>query len=156
MRIFRGTGPLPYTDPLRAGRHPFQTYMLALCVVSGLPLLFGRATSEAIEKNLPVWVAFVWGLMLFGGASTALVGSYWRGPYEDALTLERVGLDLTGGASIVYGSVILIRADFGGLLAAAIIFGFGLSCVRRARDISRIFTRANEDQSERVEREDEA
>jgi hypothetical protein len=194
--------PLPYVDPLRAGRHPFQVYMLGLCVVSGLPYLFGQASAEAVENQLPYWLAFGWGMMLVLGASTALIGSFWKRSIADALTMERVGLSLTGGSAVVYGLCVLggrsgvapfyatviylgywllmvsitrfgwtesttrraenvlavvgLLSIFGGgvgllytpansvLVGSAIILGFGVSCLRRSRDIGRIFQRAND------------
>lgn len=205
--------PLPYVDPLRAGRHPFQIYMLGLCVVSGLPYLAGYATAEAVEKQLPVWLALSWGILLLVGASLALLGSYWPRSIADALTMERVGLALTGGAALVYTlcvlgarsglapfsvvlmyvGYVLLRIPVDGrgwspskerivgdlltvlglmlifgcavvlvlsparlvLVGASIIFGFGVSCMRRAGDIAQIFHRANDPNPPAVRRETE-
>lgn len=117
--------PLPYIDPLHAGRHPFQIYMLALCVVSGAPYLFGYATAEAVEKQLPVFLALAWGLMLFFGAAIALVGSYWKGSIANALTMERVGLSSTGGAAVVYGLCIVgTRSLFAPLFMVGLHIGY--------------------------------
>lgn len=125
LRALRNRGadderPLPYVDPLRAGRHPFQIYMLTLCVVAGAPYLFGYATAEAVEKQLPVWMAAAWGIMLFFGAVVALIGSFWRGSFANALTMERVGLSLTGGAALVYGLCIIGTQS---ILAALLVIG---------------------------------
>ena len=87
---------LPYTDPLRAGRHPFQTYLLALCVVSGAPMAAGQVTANSLEEQLPEPLVIAWGVMLVFGAVVALFGSYARVSYATALTLERVGLWSTG------------------------------------------------------------
>lgn len=189
---------LPYVDPLRAGRHPFQTYLLTLGFVSGLPYLFGEATAQAIEDHLPAPLALAWGLSLVFGTALALVGAHWRGAYDIALTLERAGLYVTGFAGVGYGLVVLGSRDhFAPLLGAgillgllairvpvwvadprrrkaaedtlsvlgvvslvvcsallllsparevlvggAIIVGFGISCLKRARDIAVIFDRA--------------
>ncbi len=84
---------LPYSDPLRAGRHPFQTYLLALCVVSGAPMAAGQVTANSLEEQLPEPLVIAWGVMLVFGAVVAL-------------------------------------------------FGFGVACTRRARDIGHIFQRA--------------
>lgn len=103
----RDTRPLPYVDPIRAGRHPFQVYLLGLCVVSGFPYLFGQATAEAVDRQLPVFLAAAWGLVLLIGAATALVGTFWRGSIANALTMERIGLYATGWAALVYGLCIV-------------------------------------------------
>jgi hypothetical protein len=192
------TRPIPYVDPLRAGRHPFQIYMLSLCVAAGIPYFFGQASAEAVQNQLPEYLALGWGISLTVGASIGLLGSFWRGGYDMALTLERIGLYLTGIAAIIYALCILgARSVFapelalgialgawlmvvplpdswnprvsdtltaaglavalaGGialpftdalpaLAGSLIIAGFGLSCLQRTRDISRIFNRAGAD-----------
>lgn len=141
--ITRRAGNLPYTDPLKAGRHPFQTYLLLLCVVSGLPLLFGEPAADSIEAALPPWLVYYWAASLSGGALLALAGSFLvRNNYANALTAERAGLYFAGAAGVVYGAAIFIGRGQGALVAAAITLGFGLSCLRRASDIALIFKRA--------------
>lgn len=132
-----------YTDPLRAGRHPAQTFLLALCVISSAPLLVGRETAGSIEQTLPPWLAFAWGLALFCGSLTALIGSQWRGDEDKGLTLERIGLDITGLAGVAYSFAIVAATNGQGTVAAAIVLGFSVFfCLRRARDIARLFHRA--------------
>lgn len=144
-----------YTDPLHAGRHPFQTFMLTLCAVSGAPLLFGEPPSESIEALLPGWIAVAWGLSLTVGAVLGLVGSFWpRRNYATALTVERIGLDITGPAALLYAVVILVYGGWGSTVAAAITVGFGVSCLVRAGDIGTIIRRAIPGPSPAVERED--
>ena len=151
---------IPYADPLRAGRHPFQTYMLVLCVISGLPLLLGHVTAGSISASLPGWLATTWGAFLLVGSTTALAGSYWRGDYATALTIERIGLIIAGAAGLAYAAVVFLNASnlpfIDRLTGGAIILGFGASCVRRARDIGNIFHRASEVSSTVVAREGES
>lgn len=117
--------PLPYVDPLRAGRHPFQIYMLALCVLASLPFLFGYATAEAVEKQLPLWLAFAWGMTMLFGASVALLGSFWSGSIANALTMERFGLAFTGGAALVYGlCVVGARSAVAPLFVVGVYVGY--------------------------------
>lgn len=145
---------LPYTDPLRAGRHPFQTYLLSLCVISGAPMAVGKVTANSIEDKLPQPLVIAWGIMLVSGAAVALIGAYLRGSYATALTLERIGLWSVGGAALAYGVCILAAGNIGSLVVAGIILGFGAACVRRARDIGSIFHRALSDHPAIVEKED--
>lgn len=147
-----------YTDPLLSGRHPFQTYLLTLCVVSGIPLMFGEPTAESIEAVLPEMLARGWGYALTLGAMTGLVGSYWpRRKYATALTIERIGLIITGPAGLFYAFAIVVVVGAPGIIAGAIIFAFGAACIRRARDLGIIMKRAlaNGD-SLVVRREDES
>lgn len=132
-----------YADPLHAGRHPFQTFLLALCVVSGIPLVAGLDTSSSVAVLLPSWMAEMWGWSLVLGAAIALTGSYWpRRSYATALTLERVGLVIVGPAAIVYAGVLLLYGWPGSLVAGLITFAFGASCIARARDIGKVIHRA--------------
>lgn len=144
----KGLGPsrtrqgISYADPLHAGRHPFQVYLLALCVVSGTPLVLGLVEPRTIEAALPGWLATAWGIFLLTGAAVALVGSYWQGDYANALTLERIGLVLVGSAAVIYGVVIFTVLDWAGFVSACITAGFGVSCLSRARDIGHIIQTA--------------
>lgn len=151
---------VPYADPLHAGRHPFQTFMLVLCVFSGVPLLFGEPPAASVEALLPPWMAVSWGVSLCLGALVALVGSYWpRGRYATALTMERAGLCIVGPAALVYGTLIGMYSGSAGFAAASITIGFGLSCLKRAHDIGKVITRAiakkTDDPMDRPLREDE-
>lgn len=145
---------LPYTDPLKAGRHPFQTYLLVLCLVSGAPLATGRTTPGSIADTLPELLVIAWGAMLVLGSATALIGTFWRRNYATALTLERAGLWSTGGAALAYGLCIFASNPFVGLVASFIILAFGAACIKRARDIGYIFKRALDDHPAVVETEE--
>lgn len=136
---------MSYIDPLHTGRHPFQIYILSLCILSGALLLLNRQEPSAIQQLLPQWMRVVWAVMLTFGAALALFGSYWPGGKAGAansLTVERIGLSIVGAAAIVYGFAIIVVASLPGMVAAAITLGFGLSCLRRARDIGRIIRTA--------------
>lgn len=142
----RGRPPptkLHYADPLRAGRHPFQTYLLALCVVTGIPQLLGQDTSQSVEEVTPAVVSYGWALALVVGSAAALAGSYWPWrSYATALTLERAGLAVTGYAALIYAAAIVGTTGISRGVAAGIILAFGASCLRRSRDIGHVFRRA--------------
>lgn len=155
LAYFRSRATVRYTDPLHAGRHPFQTFMLTLCVVSGIPLLFGEPPSTSVEALLPGWVAATWGLSLTIGAILGLVGAYWpKKNYATALTIERIGLDITGPAALLYAVIVFIYGGWGSSVAACIILGFGASCLVRAGDLGVIIRRAIPGHSPAVQRED--
>ena len=128
-----------YMDPLHLGRHPFQTFIMALALVSVATTILAGVEPSSIEATLPGWVVFGWFLMLGVGCSLSLAGAYWRGGYTLALTLERIGLDFTGIAGVIYGLCVVGFAGLGGLVAAAIVLAFGAACLVRARDIALIF-----------------
>jgi hypothetical protein len=129
---------IPYGDPVKAGRHPYQTFILALCVASGLPLLVGHPASGSLESLLPLWLSITWGASLFVGALLGLSGPYWRGTAVTALTIERCGLMLVGGAACIYGAIIVGAVGFAGSFAAAITVGFGGASLLRAHQLGRL------------------
>lgn len=132
-----------YADPLYAGRHPFQTYLLALCVVSAVPQILGRRTATSIEALLPHWIATVWLYLLAVGALVALVGSRMpKSRYASALVIEQLGLYMVATPALIYAAAIVLYAGWGGIPAASIVFAFGLSSLIRGRDIGRVLHRA--------------
>ena len=128
-----------YMDPLHLGRHPFQTFIMALALVSVTTNILAGVEPSSIEATLPGWVVAGWFAMLGIGCTLALLGAYWHGGYTLALTLERIGLDFTGIAGVIYGICVVGFAGLGGLVAAAIVLAFGAACLVRARDIALIF-----------------
>jgi hypothetical protein len=136
------TRRITYADPLRAGRHPFQVYMLILSIAAGLPTALGVTSPTSISSVLPIWLQLMWGWCLVLGSATGLVGSYWRGSIVNALTIERVGLALVGTAALIFGFVIVVWFRWTGVASGLIIIGYGLSCVRRARDIGLVIRTA--------------
>lgn len=115
---------------LFGSRHPFQIYMLMLCLVSGFPLILGKVQAESIEAQLPGWGATAWGLALVGGALVALIGIFMPNRVN-GLLIEGIGLVSVGAAAVIYAIAIIATVGFGGIVAAGITLGFGLSCIVR-------------------------
>lgn len=136
MKLWRGSTKHT-TDDLAASRHPFETYLLALAFVSGLPLIFGQRNSGSIEATLPPLLVDAWGAMLVLGSALALLGLYWRGHEFTALVLERSGLVGVGGAAAVYATSVVLGVGLDGLFSACIIGAFAGACFAQARRISR-------------------
>lgn len=143
-----------YADPFRVGRHPFQRYLLALAVVGSAPLAIGEPTSGSVDESLPTPIVIGWGVMLMLGATTALVGVYWplREPitprsFVMALFLERLGLSLVWPTALVYAAIVVLMTGWEGVLAGAIIAGFGWASRRRMRDTARVFRRAIDEEA---------
>jgi hypothetical protein len=124
-------------DTLSASRHPFQTYLLALAVVSGIPLLFGRVNSGTIQESMSPLLVLAWGVMLVFGSLLALVGTYWRGHVLTGYVLERAGLTGVGGAAFVYAITALLDVGVRATFSSCITAGFGIACFAQARRISR-------------------
>lgn len=118
------------TEILFGSRHPFQIYMLLLCLFTGLPLLFGRYEPRSIEAQLPGWGVTLWGATLFFGALVALVGIFLPNRVN-GLLVEGIGLIATGVAAIIYAVAIIFTIGSAGVVASGIVVGFGISCVVR-------------------------
>lgn len=139
-------GPPTYAHPLRAGRHPFQVYMMFLCLVTSLPaIIVGEVGSGAIQEALPAPLVFGWYVMLIVGSASALLGAFWTGHrVEDGLTIERIGLGFVGVTAIIFSVLVLANTGLLGTISAAIIGGFGAACLRRTRDLGGIIRNATE------------
>lgn len=145
-----------YADPFRAGRHPFERYLLFLAVVGSLPIIIGKPTSGSIESTLPLFVVIAWGVLLLLGCAIALIGVYWPlkepvtpASFVTSLFLERLGLALAYPTALVYSAIIVIVAGIDGVLVAALVAGFGWACRRRMKDCARTFQRAIDASKER-------
>ena len=93
----------PYNLLIPNSRHPFQTFIMILCLVSGIPLMTGQAPAPAsMEAALPSSILYVWGACLTIGAGLTLIGSF-RNSRIKWLLIEQVGLALVGAAAILYG-----------------------------------------------------
>ena len=60
-------------DPLGYPRHGLVVYLLALCVLSGVTLLFGRPAAGSLEAALDPQIVVGWAFLLTLGATFALV-----------------------------------------------------------------------------------
>lgn len=123
-------------EPLSPSRHPFQIFIMVLCALVGIPVLFGDATPGSISETLPHGFRQAWALLLSIGATVTLIGGAWRNRVT-GLLIEQVGLVSAGGATLVYGAALLTTAGKTGYVAAAQIGAFGGACLWRWWQIQR-------------------
>lgn len=139
---------MPYrTDPRLSGRHPFEIYMLALAAVTGIPSLFGAPEPGSIEAALPSWAVFAWSLVLSLGSVLALLGISLK-RRDTGLILEQLGLAFVGAASIIYAVSLWAVAGLAALFAGGIVFGFGVSCLVRWKDLQETIDAVHEAEKE--------
>lgn len=126
------TSALPQGAVLSPSRHPFQLFILLLCLVNGLPVLLGESRPPgSLESALPVPFVYGWALFLTVGSAVALVGTAWRNRFVGVL-IEQVGLVGVGLAAVLYGGVLeVVASQQGGGVSASIVLGFGLACLWR-------------------------
>lgn len=117
------------TPAARYPADPRVVFILALCVISGVPLAIGHATPGSIDAKLNhVWV-IIWGVMLVFGSLATLIGILKLD--ADGILLEQIGSVAVGGASIMYGAVILATITWQGTVPSLVFVAFGLACFWR-------------------------
>jgi hypothetical protein len=139
------------TPAARYPADPRAIFVLSLCVISGLPLVFADATPGSIAAQLDrVWVV-IWGVMLTVGALTTLIGTVKTD--VNGIILEQIGSVAVGGATIVYAGAILVQIRWSGSVPAAIVLGWGLSCFWRWGQLQALLHKAEQVATEAKERQ---
>ena len=108
---------------------PRAVFVLALAVVSGLPLILGVAEPGTMQALLPKWAVILWGVALVVGSGMTLAGMSRQ--TIDGIITEQVGSVATGFATLIYGTGLILVGGWEATVPAAFIFGFGLSCFWR-------------------------
>ena len=71
-RIFYAMRRSVTSPAVRYPPDPRALFLLLMCVISGIPLVFANATPQSIVAQLdPPWIV-AWGVMLVGGVGTTL------------------------------------------------------------------------------------
>lgn len=130
---------MPLRTQQLSGRHPFEIFMLALSLVSGVPVLLGVSPKPGSMNSLvdPFYV-HAWSVALVLGSTMALVGVAWRRPKDPAkmtitgLSLEQVGLVMVAAATLFYAAVLAMLGAPGSGVATGIVLAYGASCAVRA------------------------
>lgn len=120
-------------------RHTSHVFLLALCVFSSLPTLFGQAKAPgSIEATLPFPLVVAWAMLLTAGAIVSLTGVYWRHRLT-GLLIEQMGMLFVSVATLYYTGILVSITKIDGLQNSAIVFGFGVACAIRYRQIQKYF-----------------
>ena len=119
-----------FTSPaVRYPPDPRAVFLLAMCVLSGVPLVFANATPQSIVAQLdPPWVV-AWGIMLTGGAAVTLWGTLRQ--TVNGVIAEQVGSVALGFACLIFAGAIYGYVRWAGALVMLLIFGLGLACLVR-------------------------
>lgn len=117
------------TPAVRYPPDPRALFVLVLCVVVGVPLVFADATPASIAAQMDDWLVVAWGIMLSGGSLVTLVGTARQSPW--GVIAEQVGSVALGVACLLYGGAILLTVQLTGLLPAGIVFAFGTASIWR-------------------------
>lgn len=126
-------------DPLTGippSRHPFQVWILAACLISGISTAVFDAGPATLRELLPVWAFWLWGAVLMMGGFFGLLGAFW----EDRITgllMERLALIAISGGSMVYAVTVVSLAGKVGYTTAAYTMSVGIAGFWRVRHINR-------------------
>lgn len=122
---------------IRGQTDPRAIFILALCVVSGTPLMLGAVEPGSMDALITPLIVRLWGISLVLGALVTLAGMSWRRSIMGVL-LEQMGSVAVGGCSLFYAVAIMLEAGWSGLVAAGIVTGWGLSCLFRWYQLERL------------------
>lgn len=135
---------------LRSGRSPFELYLLAACVLSGLSGLVAPASSAgAVSRLLPHWIVIIWSSGLVIGGSVSITGVLLRG--VRSLLVERIGLIALAGFAVTYSAAAIAVAGLAATFASLFVAAFGAACVGRFWQIGRDLKRAEADAVRRTD-----
>lgn len=124
--------------PVRAGRNPFQLWIVLACTVTGLVALLpiGPARRSAVDQFLPEF-ATLWyaGLLVSGTVCIVAVMLPARTlpRLSRLLGLERVGLALLAGLLVGYGAALLVAAPK--MPVGFLLVALAVACVGRLRQV---------------------
>lgn len=126
---------------VHSGRNPFQLWMLAACVLSGVAgLVTPGASRSAINALLPGWETEAWYICLAVFGLIALYGSI-----RNSLLVERVGVATLSMVAVLYAVAVVAAAGPRGLFVGLLVAAFACACATRFLQINRdlrVLTRA--------------
>lgn len=111
------------TPAVRYPPDPRALFVLLLCVIVGIPLIFAGATPTSIAAQLDPWLVVTWGIMLSGGSLLTLLGALRQTP--GGVITEQVGSVALGFACLLYAGAIWVQIGKTGLVPMVIVFAFG-------------------------------
>jgi hypothetical protein len=108
---------------------PRALFLLAMCVISGVPLVFADAAPRSVVANLDDPWVIAWGVMLVGGAGLTLWGALRQ--TVNGVIAEQVGSVGLGFACLIFSLAVFGYNGWAGSVAALLILGFGLASLWR-------------------------
>lgn len=117
------------TPAVRYPPDPRALFLLLMCVISGVPLMFANATPRSIVAQLDdPWVVG-WGIALVGGSLLTLVGALRQ--TVNGVLAEQVGSVALGFACLIFAAGIAGYTGWSGSVVALLVFGFGIASLWR-------------------------
>lgn len=117
------------TPAVRYPPDPRALFVLVMCVVVGLPLVFANASPNTIASQLDPVLQVAWGIMLSGGSLLTLAGAMRQ--TATGVIVEQIGSIALGVACLLYAGAIWVSVQWVGSVPIAIVSGFGLASLWR-------------------------
>lgn len=120
---------------------PFEIYLAAAALFSGLTVLTGLTAPSALARQVSPWMLRAWGAGLIAGAILTLLarwllaGARTEHGLESAARIEVLGMTIFAGAASMYAMSILAVGVIG-IPAGGFIAAFAGACATRARIIT--------------------
>ena len=135
------------TPAVRYPPDPRALFVLMLCVVSGVPLIFANATPGSIASQLPAPAIVAWGIMLAGGSLLSLLGTMRQ--TVNGVIVEQVGSVALGFACVIYAGAIWAKVQWLGSVPMFFLLAFGLASFWRWGQLQ-AYLRAVEIQAQQI------
>lgn len=114
------------------GHNPYEVYLLVLCVVTGLTgLVTGGKSNPNIAHALSSVELYIWYIGLMAGGVISLGGVLGKTLLH--LYIERIGLALLAGASLIYTISLSFRSIS---ISVVLVFLFYIATVYRVFQLS--------------------
>lgn len=118
-------------------RHnPFQMWMMAACVFTGLARLLETPDQEGVAAMLPHYVLVVWYLFLLLGGVIGLLSMLTRDVVSGFL-IERSAMWLLTSATAFYVVAYIATMGLTGSISLVFVSAFGVACLVRGWKIGR-------------------
>ena len=137
-----------FTSPaVRYPPDPRALFLLGMCVVSGVPLVFADATPQSILAQMDTPWIVAWGVMLAGGGLLTLVGTLRQ--TVDGVIAEQVGSVSLGFACFIFAGAIYGYVRWTGGVVMLLVLGLGIACIWRWGQLQ-AYLRAVEDLAQQL------
>lgn len=129
-RILRAARRSLAAPAVRYPPDPRAIFLLAMCVLSGFPLIFANATPGSVASKLEhEWMIVAWGIGLTGGALLTLLGAMVQS--VNGVIAEQVGSIALGFACLLFAGSVWSVLQWKGSIVVLLLLGFGLASLWR-------------------------
>lgn len=133
------------TRVVHTSRSPFEVFLVGAFVLAGIAgLISPHHSSSAVSQLLPLWGQYIWYAGLLASGLLSSVGVFTN--YVWSLYAERGGLTMLGGLCLAYTASVIGFAGPIAAFAGVLVFGLGIACFVRSRQITKDIRRVSEDE----------